>query len=212
MPRTYGSPDAADTHDKPWTTGFFKEQVDGPVQVVSTGLVGDAQADLKHHGGPDKAILAYAADHYPLWKAELGIDMPHGGFGENLTVHGADETTLCIGDVFTIGNVIVEISQPRQPCWKLARRWRNNALIQHVIRNGRTGWYLRVIQGGFINPGTTCMLMERKHPAWTIARANTVMHHEKTNAALLAELAACPSLAIEWQKELREKIVRMGAA
>ena len=120
-PKSYGTPDAIETHDKPWTTGFFKMPVLGPVAVSLTQIAGDGQADLKNHGGPDKAILAYSADHYPDWRERLLMpDMPYGAFGENLTVGGLTEESVCIGDVLGIGPLTVEVSQPRQPCWKLA--------------------------------------------------------------------------------------------
>src|ERR1700722_16927674 len=121
MPRNYGFEDAADTHDKPWTTGFFKAPVDGPIFVGTTNLAGDGQADLKNHGGVDKAVLAYSADHYPRWRDELRLPgMPFGAFGENLTIAGLKEELVCIRDIFRVGTVTFEVSQPRQPCWKLA--------------------------------------------------------------------------------------------
>src|ERR1700746_2504362 len=129
-PKNYGLENAIDPHDLPWTTGFFKTPVEGPVFAGSTNLSGDGQADLKNHGGIDKAVLAYSADHYPKWRDELWIpDMPCGAFGENLTIAGWGEESVCIGDIFRIGPVIFEVSQPRQPCWKLARRWRRHELV-----------------------------------------------------------------------------------
>src|ERR1700680_3683799 len=128
-PKSYGFEEAVNTHDKPWTTGFFKTPIEGPVFVGTTNLAGDGQADLINHGGVDKAVLAYSADHYPKWRDELHIpDMPFGAFGENLTISGLTEESVCIGDIFRVGSVKFEVSQPRQPCWKLARRWRTHAL------------------------------------------------------------------------------------
>src|ERR1700684_3044472 len=133
MPRNYGFEDAADTHDKSWTTGFFKAPIDGPIFVGTTNLAGDGQADLKNHGGVDKAVLAYSADHYPKWRDELGMPaMPHGAFGENLTFAGLSEESVSIGDILRIDAVTFEVSQPRQPCWKLARRWRMHELVAAV--------------------------------------------------------------------------------
>ena len=96
-------------------------------------------------------MLAYSADHYPKWRDELRMpDMPFGAFGENLTIAGLSEESVCIGDIFRIGEVTFEVSQPRQPCWKLARRWRMHELTGLVVRNGRSGWYLRVLEEGWI--------------------------------------------------------------
>jgi MOSC domain-containing protein YiiM len=211
-PRDYGSEAATDSHDKPWTTGFFKMPVAGPVFVGATNLAGDGQADLKHHGGIDKAVLAYSADHYPKWRAELGLpDMPYGAFGENLTISGLSESCVCLGDILRIGPVAFEVSQPRQPCWKLARRWRMHELVRLVVGNGRTGWYLRVLEQGYIEAGMPVDLIERSNADWSIARANEILHHRRTDLALTLELAAVPSLAKSWVDELHERAEHLRA-
>jgi MOSC domain-containing protein YiiM len=210
-PQNLGSETATESHDKPWTTGFFKMPVDGRVFVGKTNLAGDGQADLKHHGGVDKAVLAYSADHYHKWHKELGRELPFGAFGENLTIAGLTEETVFIGDVFTIGPVKFEISQPRQPCWKLARRWRMNELVGMVIANGRTGWYLRVLEEGYVENGMSIMLLKRVNPDWPIARANRILHHHKKDLELTLELAAVPRLADAWVKELQERANRLRA-
>jgi MOSC domain-containing protein YiiM len=211
-PKNYGFEEAAETHDKPWTTGFFKTPVEGKIFVGKTNLVGDGQADLKHHGGVDKAVLAYSADHYSYWREALEMpELPHGAFGENLTIAGLAEESAHIGDVFSIGPVIFEVSQPRQPCWKLARRWRRNELVPMVIAGGRTGWYLRVLQEGIIEPEMRVNPIERPNPDWPIARANRILHHHKTDLALALELAAVPRLAFAWVKELTERADRLRA-
>jgi MOSC domain-containing protein YiiM len=211
-PKDYGSEAATDAHDKPWTTGFFKTPVAGPVFVGATNLAGDGQADLKNHGGIDKAVLAYSADHYPEWRAELGLpDMPHGAFGENLTIAGLSESSVCIGDTFRIGSVIFEVSQPRQPCWKLARRWRRHELVRLVVGNGRTGWYLRVLQEGYIEAGMPVDLLDRRNAEWSIARANEILHQRRTDLALTLELAAVPLLAKSWVDELHERADHLRA-
>ena len=211
-PRSYGVEGAVDTHDKPWTTGFFKAPIEGPVFVGTTNLVGDGQADLKNHGGVDKAVLAYSAGHYPKWREELRLpDMPCGAFGENLTITGLSEESVCIGDIFRIGEVIFEVSQPRQPCWKLARRWRMHELTGLVVRNGRSGWYLRVMEQGWIDTQMPVTLLERPNPAWSIARANEIMYHRRTDVRLTLELADVPGLANSWVEELRERADRLHA-
>lgn len=127
-------PVEGDTSTKPWTTAFYKQPVDGPVQVAGAGLEGDGQADLRHHGGPDKAVCVYSAEHFAYWRDDLGFGEEFGGgaFGENFTVAGLDESSVCIGDVWRIGNVELQVTQPRQPCWKLARRWRLKDLTARV--------------------------------------------------------------------------------
>jgi len=209
-PRSYGFEDAVDAHDKPWTTGFFKTPIEGPVSVGKTNLAGDGQADLVNHGGVDKAVLAYSAEHYPIWRDELRIpEMPYGAFGENLTISGLSEESVCIGDIFRIGTVTFEVSQPRQPCWKLARRWRMHELVRLVVHNGRSGWYLRVLEEGWIEAPTPVLLMERPNPAWPVARANKILHHDKTDLSLALALADVPGLADSWVEELRERAERL---
>jgi MOSC domain-containing protein YiiM len=209
-PRDYGSEQAADPHDKPWTSGFYKSPVSGPVFVGTTNLDGDGQADLKNHGGIDKAVLAYSADHYPLWRRELeNPSFPFGAFGENLTIAGFREDSVCIGDVFSIGEVRFEVSQPRQPCWKLARRWRMNELIGMVLTTSRSGWYLRVLNEGYIESRMSVTLEDRINPQWTIWRANLVMNHSKKDIDLALELASVPRLAESWVSDLMRRAERL---
>lgn len=211
-PATYGFEGAADPHDMLWTTGFFKARVSGPVFAGVTNLRGDGQADLQHHGGIDKAVLAYGAEHYPKWREELNMpEMPHGAFGENLTIAGLSEESVCIGDILRIGSVTFEVSQPRQPCWKLARRWRMHTLTGLVVHNGRTGWYLRVLEEGYIEDGMRVELIDRPNPEWQIARANYILHHCRKDLPLTLELAGVPGLAHSWVEELLERADRLRA-
>ncbi len=202
--RTLGTPGAADPMDRVWSTGFFKEPVGGAVRVTQSGVVGDEQADRVNHGGPDKAVLAYSADHYPGWRTELALDLPFGAFGENLTVSGLTEADVCVGDVWRAGAVVFEVSQPRQPCWKLARRWRVKTLPATVVETGRSGWYLRVRTDGDLTAGTDLVLEQRPNPDWTICRANEVMYHVE-DEALAWELARVPQLSMSWREMLTQR-------
>ncbi len=201
-----GLPRTVDAAGKPWETGFFKELVVGPVWLGRTNLVGDGQADLRNHGGPDKAVNVYAAEHYPVWSADLGLpEFPAGGFGENFTVLDALEADVCVGDVYDIGGARVQVSQPRQPCWKLARRWGIKDLALRVQQTMRTGWYFRVLREGEVAAGLPLTLVGRPHPEWTVAAANAVMHHDKGNLAAAAALAACPALSASWRGTLSRR-------
>ncbi len=213
LPRQFGAEGAADPMDRPWTTGFYKEAVDRPVRLGTTNLEGDGQADLVHHGGPDKAVLAYSGDHYAYWRQALSNpSLPYGAFGENLTMAGQTEAEVCIGDTWQIGDggdgVILQVSQPRQPCWKLARRWRVKTLALQVQEAGYTGWYLRVLREGVVAAGMPVTLLERPCPQWTVGRANRVMHVDKHDLAAAAELASLPLLARSWQSTLLQRAER----
>ncbi len=210
-PTTYVHPTAADGNGREWTTAFFKTPVANTVRVGLLGLDGDQQADRENHGGPDKAVLAYSAEHYGYWQAHLSLsDMPHGGFGENLTIAGLTEETVCIGDTWRAGKVVLQVTQPRQPCWKMSRRWRIPDLARQVIANGKCGWYLRVLQEGALAAGELLELVARPHPAWTVARASRVMHHEKHDMALAAEFASLPELSAAWRESLAARIAKRG--
>lgn len=201
-----GLPRLMDPHGQPWTTATFKDPVAGRISLTAEGLAGDGHADPEHHGGPDKAILAYSDEHSERWRRELFPDgLPAGAFGENLTVQGLTEANVCVGDIFDVGTARVQVSQPRQPCWKQARRYAIPDLVVRIVRTGRTGWYLRVLTPGDLGAGDIMTLVARPHPEWTIERANEVMHVAKTNRELALALAACPALAPAWVLPLRRR-------
>lgn len=206
QPQTLGHADAADPMERAWTSGFYKATVQGPIAASSTGLAGDGQADLKNHGGPDKAINAYPADHFDYWQTAIGLNRSPGGFGENFTTQGAVEIDVSIGDTFRVGHLVVQISQPRQPCWKLARRWRIKELAALVEQTGRTGWYFRVLEVGKVEAPAEFVLLHRPHPEWTIAKANAVMHHRKTDWAAAQALAECAALSQSWKTALLSRV------
>lgn len=206
LPQTLGVEGAIDPMDKPWTTGFFKEKVAGRIHLGKTNLDGDGQADLQHHGGLEKAVNVYPSEHYSYWREKLkNREMPFGAFGENFTTAGLLEQTACIGDVFSIGEAVVQISQPRQPCWKLARRWRIKDLAAKVQKTGLTGWYFRVLKEGYVQGGLVLRLLERPHPEWTVSSANTIMHHHKRDLDAAQSLAFCPALSQNWRESLSKR-------
>jgi MOSC domain-containing protein YiiM len=193
QPTEYRHEGHADGNARTWTTAFFKQPVTDAVWVSSTNVAGDRQADVVNHGGTDKPVLAYSADHYPFWRSHLKLpEMPHGGFGENLTIAHLEEASVCIGDTWRAGAVVFQVSQPRQPCWKMSRRWQVADLAKQVIANGKSGWYLRVLTEGELLAGTAIEMVARPHPAWTVARASDLFHHRKDDLAAAAELAALP--------------------
>lgn len=211
LPRTVGNDGAAEVSDRTWTSGIWKEPVEGPRRVGITQIDGDGQADLDNHGGVHKAVLAYSASHYPYWRSELGEPVPFGGFGENLTLDGVTEDGVCIGDMIRVGSVTLQLSQPRQPCWKLARRWRRKDLAAQVERNGRTGWYYRVLEEGEMGAGDAVVLVDRPHPGWTVARANGVMHDRGADAADVEGLVALPELSPSWVSTLTQRLAGRAA-
>lgn len=212
LPRTYGVEGATNPLERPWHSGIDKTPVTGPIWLGSTNLTGDGQADLHHHGGPHKAVCVYAAEHYPFWQRVLQrTDFGAGAFGENFTIAGATEADVCIGDTYRIGSAVMQVSQPRQPCWKLARRWGIKDLAAQVQQTGYTGWYLRVLAEGLVAAGMTATLLERPYPQWTIERANEIMHRRRHDTAATAALAGCPLLSPNWRDTLQKRVAT-GAA
>lgn len=207
-PRTVGVPGAEDRMEREFTSAIWKSPVAGPVHAGSLGLAGDAVHDTGCHGGPDQAVLMYAARHYPRWEAELGRRMEPGAFGENLLVDGLDEDTVCIGDLYRIGPVRLQVTHPRQPCSTLARRHQIPDMIAIVRRNARSGWYLRIPDEGAIEAGQEVLLLDRPNPGWTIRRAARAMLERQRNPAEAAALARCRGLSGEW----RERLVKASGA
>lgn len=207
MPQALGQERAPDPMDQPWTTGFFKRPVTNPIWLGMTNLDGDGQADLKNHGGPEKAVNVYPFEHYSYWQQELGTaSLPFGAFGENFTTGSLLESEVCLGDIFEVGEALVQVSQPRQPCWKLARRWRRKDLALRVQESGRTGWYFRVIREGTIQAGACLRLVERPCPEWTVASANNIMHHRTDDLQAAQALAECQALAVRWRETLMKRV------
>ena len=189
----------ADDQGRPWRSAIAKSALSGPVFLGQLGLAGDQVGDPRHHGGLHQAVLAYPAEHYRFWQEELGLDAGPGGFGENLALMGLTEEEVCIGDVFELGEALVQVSQPRQPCHTLARRWTCPELINVVWQTARGGWYLRVLREGMVEAGQTLLRVQRPHPGWTVARV--LWASQGTTAAEGSALAALEHLSLNWKEK-----------
>ena len=180
-------------------TAFIKEPVFGNVQINKLGIIGDEQADKKHHGGYDKAICLYSFEHYAYWENRLDKKLPPSSFGENLTISGFLEDSLCIGDTLQIGEVILEISQPRQPCYKLSYIHGIEKLPLWIQETGFTGYYARVIKEGSINSDDQITLLKKDPLGVSIAFANQIMHHDQKNSEALRKILEVPALSESWR-------------
>lgn len=206
---TEGEPGCRVGPNREWTSAFRKTAVAGPVEVTAAGVAGDQFGNPTAHGGVDKAVLFYAVAHYDLWRMEfpsldwfpshLEKNQAGGGFGENLTVSEIDETNVCIGDRYSVGSLLVEVSQPRQPCWKINRRWGDPGLLKRTAQTGRTGWYARVINAGTVTAGDSITRVECPHPTWNIARANDLLMGRQSDRMATIELMSLPELADAWK-------------
>jgi len=186
-----------------WSSGIFKSAVSGSVAIMRGGVVGDEQADLENHGGPDNVVLAYDAEHYPVWRETLGMPgLEYGNFGENFTVRGFSDESVCIGDVWRVGEVLLQVTQARQPCYKLARRLEQPHIVKMVRENSWGGWYLRVLREGEVEAGMEIECVERRHPEWTAAKAVQVMYARKKDLESARNLSKLPELSARWKHEL----------
>ena len=190
-------------------SGIAKAPVAGPVRLTATGFEGDAQADSRVHGGLDKAVHHYPFDHYALWRAEVGerpaLATP-GGFGENLSTQGLDETQVAIGDVFRLGSALIEVSQGRQPCWKLNLRFGVQDMARRVQASGRTGWYYRVLEAGEVAAGDQLELVERRAPEWTIERLWRTLYVDVLDRQELQAMAGLELLPDGWRRYAQRRL------
>lgn len=185
-----GKPITVEYMGKPLTTGIHKRPIEGEVFVGRTQMEGDGQGDLKNHGGPDKAVCVYPVEHYAYWKRELGIPMECPAFGENLTVSGLLEEEVCIGDTFEIGGTVMQVAQPRFPCFKIASKHGVTDFPARVLDTGYSGFYLRVLQEGVLDRQSSIVKRESSPGGVTVA---AVLHQ----------------LALGRKRADREEIARM---
>ncbi|OWA34673.1 MOSC domain-containing protein [Saccharibacillus sp. O16] len=192
-------------------TGIFKQPVEGSVYLGKLGFEGDGQADLKNHGGPDKAACVYSVDRFEFWESELLPKLEPGAFGENLSITGGAEEDFCIGDIFSIGGAVVQLSQPRQPCFKLSVRYGVPELPARVQETGYSGFYFRVLQEGEVQAGDRLVLQKRHHAGMTVMRANEIKYKLKDDAEAIRSLLAVQELAEAWSGSLKKRLSALEA-
>jgi MOSC domain-containing protein YiiM len=171
-----------------------------------TNFDGDGQADLKNHGGPDKAVCVYSFEHYPYWEKTLGVTLAPGAFSENLTIAGLRESEVCIGDVFDIGEARVQISQPRQPCSKLAGKNNRKDLPGMIHANSFSGFYFRVLREGMVRAGDAVTLVKRHPLSVTVEFANQVVYKQRADRASLERLLEVEALSKAWRASLSKRL------
>ena len=204
MPKQY-SYESASGKQVPFESGIFKAPVTGPVWVGQTNVAGDGQSDLRHHGGPDRAVMMFAASLYPRYEELLEMKIPGGGFGENFTMEGISDTDVCLGDVWQTDSVTLEVSQARLPCFKLGRRLDCAAAVEAVVDQRAGGWYCRTLRQGLVQAGEVLRLVERPFPEWTISRAFEVFM-EASDLDTMRSLNAVPALSQLWRDRLGPRL------
>jgi MOSC domain-containing protein YiiM len=189
-------------------SAFAKRPREGAVQVLTDGLAPDEQADRRVHGGPEMALHLYPLDHHGFWREQLG-DHPllaePGAFGSNLAVSGLTEEMVHIGDRFRLGSALIEISQPRQPCWKIEHRFGAKGMVASIIQTGRCGWYFRVIAMGEVAAGDSLERIALGATEWSVARVFTALVAGKATKAEYSELAGLAPLSPKLRLRAAEK-------
>jgi MOSC domain-containing protein YiiM len=189
-----GSPREIEWLGRREATSIWKSPVEGRVPVRGVNVAGDDQADREFHGGPDKAVYAYAHEDTVWWERELGRELEHGNFGENLTVSGVDVTGAVVGERWEIGTAVLEVAQPRIPCWKLGARMEDASFPVHFAAAGRPGAYLRIVEEGEMGAGDGVRVVGKPEHGITVGDVARIYHQERGRAStLLDALSSAPT-------------------
>jgi MOSC domain-containing protein YiiM len=201
-----GRPELVVHGERTYSTAINKVPAGGRLWLSLDGFPGDHVADSVHHGGPDKAVCCYPTEHYPTWQERLGHGLGPAAFGENLTTAGLLEDAVCIGDVLQIGRARAQVTQPRQPCWKLANKQGEPRLVLWLNEALHTGFYLRVLEPGEVGVGDAVDLLDRPHAGYTVARAMRVMLSKPADVEELRSFLAIPALSQAWREDFTRRL------
>jgi MOSC domain-containing protein YiiM len=191
-------------------SGIAKRRVDEAVWLGATGLLGDEQGDRRHHGGPEKALHHYPREHYARWQAWSGradLLAAPGAFGENISTTGIDESQVCIGDIFEMSGAVVQLTQGRQPCWRLDARFGETGVAREMQARGHTGWYYRVLTPGWVRAGDTLRLLARAHADWPLSRLIALMFsRDAQHLPDWQRAAELPALSDHWRHTFARRV------
>ncbi len=188
-------------------TGIFKMPVASRLKATVAGLEGDGQADLEAHGGADKAIYLYSRDNYLFWQQELGVDaFPWGQFGENLTVEGLLDESVHIGDRYRMGDVLVEVTQPRIPCFKLGIRMGSSRFPKRFLQSGRVGFYVRVLQPAELGAGDLIEKVFEDRRKLSVGRSLVALSDGPEQLDVIKQALRIEALSDAWRKDLSERL------
>lgn len=202
-----GRPREVEWRGRPVRTSIFKTPVSGRVRVARLNIEGDEQSDLAVHGGPDKAVYVYPAEHYPGWRRELpDAELGFAAFGENLTTEGLLEADVSIGDRFRIGTAEFAVTQPRMPCYKLGVRFDDPGMVKRFHRSGRNGFYLAVTREGEIGAGDAIELLARDPGGLTVADVIGLYVDDDDKQPLLERASRHPALPAGWRDYFRKRL------
>jgi len=201
-----GTPRQVTAGDGVVTTGIFKTPVAGRVRLQTLNLDGDRQADLTVHGGPDKAVYVYSAEHYPAWCDELGGELPWGAFGENFDVDGCLEDEICLGDTIRAGTALLQVTEPRLPCYKLGIKFGDPGMIKTFLDSGRTGFYGRVIEAGEVGAGDVFTIVERDSARVPVSEVTRLYTRDRGDLAAIRRVLGVAALGGGWRQHFEKRL------
>lgn len=190
-------------------TAMYKTQVKSAIELGIEGFEGDQQADLRVHGGPEKAVHLYPSTHYDKLARQFGDaaqQLVPGSLGENIATAELDEHHVRLGDVWQLGSALIQVCQPRNPCWKIDERFGCDGMALFIDQHLLTGWYWRVLQTGLVNPTDVLVLHKAASPAPTLYQAMTLWRAHPPQLDQLSELAEVPGIAKAWQDKIRQRV------
>jgi MOSC domain-containing protein YiiM len=191
-------------------TGICKQTVDEAF-LTREGFRGDGVGDLQFHGGPDRAVCVYPYEHYELWEKEFGKPLPPSAFGENLTVTNMLEQDVCIGDIYSLGDAVVQITQGRIPCVTISQRTGNPLLLKRMVQTGFTGYLCRVLEDGMVRNDSKLTLVKPHPKKISILFGNEIYFHKQQDTEGLKRILAVEALANEWKEALTERLNKLAA-
>lgn len=192
-------------------TGIFKQPIHQAVEVFADHIQGDEQADLQNHGGLDKAVYAYSFAHYAYWQDKLGLkELDFGSFGENFTFSELDEANIQIGDIFKIGSCLLQVSQPRVPCFKLGLKFDNAEMPRLFTKSAKTGIYFRVLQTGIIAPDQQLEVVEQAKNSVSVQTLFNAYYNQEVEQGLpiIANAAGLDTLSEAWKGQLAKYLAK----
>nr|WP_321266297.1 MOSC domain-containing protein [uncultured Sulfurimonas sp.] len=206
--KAYGDKNKSEFLQKYWESAFFKEVLNSKVFISKDGLNGDEVADKVHHGGVEKAVFANSYENYKEWAEFLNVDeLPFGALGENLSISGLHESNVFLGDIHKIGSTTLQVSQPRKPCFKIAKRWNNKKLTNEIYTTGLTGWYYRVLKEGEIIAGDEIFIQTNNENKISILDANIAFANPLEHKETLEKILLIDSIAPSYRTSIEKRIL-----
>lgn len=205
--KAYGNKGSGEFLEKYWESASFKEVVDYKVFVSKYGIVGDEVADKIHHGGLEKAVFANSYENYKEWAEFLDVnELPFGALAENLTISGLHESSVYLGDIHKVGSTLLQVSQPRKPCYKIAKRWNNKKFTNEIYTTGLTGWYYRALREGEIITGDEVVVQKSDKSKVSILEANMAFANPIKHRDILEKILTINSIAPNYQISIEKRI------